>query len=172
MSERSGDGFEPDGTGMRTVAVEIVAALVLMVGGIALIADAIRLGRGWASDGPEAGFYPFYVGLLLTGSAAFIAWRNVRRLRHDYRRFVAPGQFRHVLAMLLPSVVYVGAIYLIGIYFASALFLLGFMVFNGGYRPVRALPVALGVPAVAFALFELWFHVPLPKGPIETLLGF
>jgi putative tricarboxylic transport membrane protein len=31
--------------------------------------------------------------------------------------------------------------------------------------------VALGVSVVFFLLFEVWFKVPLPKGPLESWLG-
>jgi putative tricarboxylic transport membrane protein len=30
----------------------------------------------------------------------------------------------------------------------------------------------VGVPVVTFLIFEKWFLVPLPKGPIEEYLGF
>jgi putative tricarboxylic transport membrane protein len=32
--------------------------------------------------------------------------------------------------------------------------------------------VAVGVPFVTFLIFERWFLLPLPKGPIEAYLGF
>jgi hypothetical protein len=32
--------------------------------------------------------------------------------------------------------------------------------------------VSLGNSIVFFLIFERWFLVPLPKGPIETWLGF
>ncbi len=172
MNQQQDNGGTGAGQGVRTVTVEIITALVMVGGGLLLIADAVRLGNGWEADGPQAGFYPFYIGLLLCGSAGFIALQNIRKLRTDRHVFVEPGHFRLVLAMLVPSLVYVGVIYLLGIYLASALFLVFFMVWQGGYSIVRCLPVALGVPAVAFALFELWFRVPLPKGPVEALFGF
>jgi putative tricarboxylic transport membrane protein len=28
------------------------------------------------------------------------------------------------------------------------------------------------VPVSMFLMFELWFMVPLPKGPLEALLGY
>ena len=60
----------------------------------------------------------------------------------------------------------------IGIYVASAVYIGAFMRLQGKYRWPATLGVAVGVPAAIFALFELWFLVPLPKGPIERLLGF
>ena len=33
------------------------------------------------------------------------------------------------------------------------------------------LPIAIGVPVVVYIVFERWFLMPLPKGPIEDWLG-
>jgi putative tricarboxylic transport membrane protein len=72
----------------------------------------------------------------------------------------------------VPSVVYVILISFTGIYVASTLFITYFMLVLGGYSLARTLPIALGVSIAFFLVFELWFHVPLPKGPLETLIGF
>ena len=60
----------------------------------------------------------------------------------------------------------------LGIYVASTLFIAYFMLRLGGYSVVKTLPVALGVSLAFFLIFEIWFKVPLPKGPLETFLGF
>ena len=41
----------------------------------------------------------------------------------------------------------------------------------GRYGWALTLAVAIGVPVLAYLMFEKWFLVPLPKGPIEDLLG-
>jgi putative tricarboxylic transport membrane protein len=74
--------------------------------------------------------------------------------------------------MLVPTIAYVGLIWLIGIYVASAIYIAGFMIFQGKYRIWLAALVSIGVPVVLFVLFEIWFLVPLPKGPVENMLGF
>ena len=37
---------------------------------------------------------------------------------------------------------------------------------------VDATIVSVAVPGALFALFEIWFLLPLPKGPIEALFGY
>jgi hypothetical protein len=32
-------------------------------------------------------------------------------------------------------------------------------------------PVSVAVNVVFFLMFEIWFKVPLPKGPLEAALG-
>ena len=98
------------------------------------------------------------------------AWLERLRYGTDYEPTFA--DFKPVLAMLLPTIAYVILIKLIGIYVASALFIAGFMLFQGKYKWLPTLCVSLGVPGVIFALFEIWFLVPLPKGPLERMLGY
>ena len=164
-------GPETQGSGgVSRRAVEIVVALAILAFAALLILDAERLGRGWDTDGPQPGFYPFWVGLLMGASALAVIVREL--MTGDRKRFVARGRFRPVLVMLLPSLVFVAGIFVIGFYVSAFLYLVAFMVLQGGMKPVAALPIGLAVPAIAFALFELWFKVPLPKGPIEAALGF
>jgi hypothetical protein len=41
----------------------------------------------------------------------------------------------------------------------------------GRYGWALTLGIAVGIPAITYLLFEKWFLIPLPKGPIEDLLG-
>ena len=65
-----------------------------------------------------------------------------------------------------------GLIFLVGIYLASAVFIAFFMWWLGKYPVAKIIPVAVGVPLALFVMFEIWFLVPLPKGPLETALGY
>ena len=80
-----------------------------------------------------------------------------------------------VLTVMIPCVVYVALIvnpvYSLGIYEASAIFIAFFMRFLGKYAWPKIAAVSIGVMVVFFLMFEVWFKVPLPKGPIEALLG-
>ena len=86
--------------------------------------------------------------------------------------FVSWARLKPVLAMLLPTIAYVVVIAFLGIYVASALFIAAFMIWQGRYSIVKAFAVGISIPVVMFALFEIWFLVPLPKGPLERLLGY
>jgi hypothetical protein len=86
--------------------------------------------------------------------------------------FVRWDQFRLVLQVLIPTAVFVFAIGYLGIYLAMALFIAFFMWWQGGFSLVKIVPVAIFVPVALFLMFEVWFLVPLPKGPIEQWLGF
>jgi putative tricarboxylic transport membrane protein len=168
------NGRQPGDERLRVSArsVEIIVALAVIAFAAVLIVDARRLGAGWASDGPEPGFYPFYVGLIMGAAALAVLVQQWRAGARAGIPFVDPGKFRPLLAMLLPSIVYVGAIFVLGIYVASALFLFAFMKWQGSIATVKALLLAVAIPLATFMLFELWFKVPLAKGPLEAVLGF
>ena len=151
--------------------VERVVATIILLFGAVVTVDSWRLGARWAEDGPQAGYFPFYVGLLITIASAVILGRAVRSAEHRDEAFVERGQLRLILALLVPSVIYTALIHVLGIYVASVLFIGYFMMRIGRYALPRAATVALGVSVVFFLIFEIWFKVPLPKGPLEALFG-
>lgn len=155
---------------VTTRTMELVTAAVLMIIGSIVIWDSMRVGAGWDINGPRSGYFPFYIGLLiLVSSAATFASAVFSGSR---KIFVARDAFRSVLQVLVPTVVFGGFIAFLGIYAASALFIAYFMIRMGDFPWPTVAGVSLGVPIALFMLFEVWFLVPLPKGPIETLFGY
>ena len=152
-------------------AEAVVAGLFLALGAL-VIYDSVRLGLGWQEvHGPQPGYFPFYVGLIICVCAAINLARAL--LIPDARNgtFVQVGQLKLVLAVLVPTAVYVTLVTWIGIYVSSVLFIAFFMRWLGKYRWWKVAAVSVGVAVVFFLIFELWFQVPLPKGPLEALLG-
>ena len=52
-------------SGISTRTMEIVVALALLAVSALVIVDSYRLGSKWGDDGPQSGYFPFYIGLLL-----------------------------------------------------------------------------------------------------------
>jgi hypothetical protein len=150
-------------------SVEIVVAAVILLFGAVVIFDSVRLGISWGDEGPKAGYFPFYVGLLLCFSSAVTLFRALRASAGE--SFVSRGQLKLVMSVLVPTTVYVGFIVFLGIYVASIVYIGFFMWWLGKYSWLKIVPVALGVNVAFFLMFEIWFKVPLPKGPLETALG-
>lgn len=172
MATESQEGAAGRG-GPGTRWVELVVALSICAGGALVVTDSLRIGAKWASDGPEGGYFPFLTGSCLLASGAWIALRalmNWRKLEHEV--FVESARLTPVLSMLLPTIAFVVLIKLVGMYVAAAIFIGAFMVWKGRYRMPATLSVAAGVPIAMFLLFEIWFLVPLPKGPLEQMLGY
>jgi putative tricarboxylic transport membrane protein len=158
--------------GLSTKAVEIAVAALMFMLGLVVIFDSRRVGYGWAEDGPQAGYFPFYIGLTLCAASAWSLLRAAFSKRATLGIFVSRKKLKLVLSVFFPSLIYVIAIYFIGIYVASALFIGAFMYWHGRFPWIKIIPVSLIVPVSMFLLFELWFLVPLPKGPLEALLGY
>lgn len=162
--------------GVPTVAVEAATSLLLAAVGAAAIWDSRRLGAGWGAEGPQSGYFPFWIGALLLAASLGILARALRGRRvagaDAGATFVTWPQLRLVLSVLLPTALYVAAIPFAGLYLASAVLVVWFMMRLGGFRWWNAVPAGLAVALVAFVVFDLWFLVALPKGPVETWLGY
>ena len=156
-------------TSVRTMEL-VVAGLIFSFGAL-VIYDSVRLGNHWGDDGPQAGYFPFYVGLLLCISGAVTFGRNLVKSARGGKMFVTRGQLKLVLSVLVPTIIYAGVIQPLGIYVASVLFIAWFMRILGRYSWFKVVFISLGVVLAFFAVFEFWFKVPLPKGPLELMLG-
>ncbi len=159
---------------MKNRTVDALVAVLLFVIATVVVVEARRLGSGWTSDGPGSGYFPFYIGLILGFSALGIFYQAVFSRHRDDGAFVDRLQATRVLSVLLPAFVYVLAMVFVGIYVASAIYILLFMVILGKYPIVKSLLLALAINAFFFVLFEVWFKVPLYKGTLEPLsfLGY
>jgi len=171
MSAPNTDATGPQDDSVGTRWPELIVAGVLMAIGLLVITDSIRVGTGWGEDGPRSGYFPFYIGLALMLSSA---WTFITQLRrwNKHEVFAERAQLKSVWAILWPMTVYVALITVLGIYVPSALLIAYFMLRHGKHHAALTAAVALGVPLLFFGVFELWFRVLLPKGPIEALLGF
>lgn len=172
MNETSGGDAADNEPTLGEHGPELVVAALLMVFAIGVLLDSMRVGIGWASDGPRSGYFPFYIGLLLLAASATTFVRTLLQWRRPNPVFATRSALASVISVLVPIVVYVVAISFLGIYVASALLIVYFMRRHGHFGWLFSLTVSIGVPLVFFIVFERWFLVPLAKGPLERVLGF
>jgi putative tricarboxylic transport membrane protein len=151
-------------------AADLVTAAVLMAVGGVVMFDAVRLGYDWGTDGPKSGFFPFWLSVAMVLACALIIVQALRK-RADGRPFVTRAQLRPVLAVLVPATAMVALIEVAGLYVASVLYIAFYMRWVGRHRWLTVVVLALGIPIVTFVVFERWFLVPMPKGPLEAWLG-
>jgi len=159
-----------DRPAFRYKAAELAVAAFFMLLGAIVIYDSVRLGAKWGSDGPQAGYFPFYLGVIICVTSAATFALALRMPKEENVSFVGVDAFKLVLSVLIPSAVYVGFVSWLGIYVASALFVALFMRWLGKYPWWKVALVSIGNSVVFFLVFEVWFLVPLPKGPLEVLL--
>jgi len=163
------------GAGPATYVVDGVVAVFVMLLGALVIYGSRELGAGWTSDGPGSGYFPFYIGLIMTISGAGIFFQAVlSRKPKNTAVFVDKVQINRVLSVLIPAAIYVVAVEFIGLYVASFLYISLFMVILGKFSWVKSVLIAFCVNALFFMMFEVWFKVPLFKGEYDMLsfLGY
>jgi putative tricarboxylic transport membrane protein len=151
-------------------AADLITALVLIVIGVVVIADALRLGIGWGLEGPQSGFVPFWLAVGMVATSAIVVLQALRRASTE--PFVTAARLRPVLAVLVPATAMVIVMEGLGLYVASALYLAFYMRWVGRHTWPTIVALGLGIPIVTFVVFEQWFLVPMPKGPLEAWLGF
>jgi len=145
---------------------DIIVALGLMAVGLLALGDAVRIGFGWGMSGPEAGFFPFYMGLGIVISTFFIVRRGIKILKKEGmgKPLIAKGGLTQILWVLLPAVGVVLLTELLGLHLATVLYLAFYMGVVGRIHWGKVILLSLLVPFVIYVLFDKIFLIPLPEG--------
>ncbi|MDZ4058262.1 MAG: hypothetical protein U1D69_15120 [Polynucleobacter sp.] len=75
MSEHANNSKQESAIGTR--AMEIITALIFLAVGLTVMVGSIKLGASWGSDGPEAGYFPFYISLIILLSSSVTLYQAV-----------------------------------------------------------------------------------------------
>lgn len=151
--------------------VDVVVSLALLVLAITLGFDNCKTGAGWESTGPEPGYFPFYLSIILGGASLYGLVAAFLSRREASESFVTQAQLRRVMAVFVPMVLFVLATQFLGLYVASFLLIAGFMRLVGKIAWWKSLLTAAVFCAVMFVTFDVAFDVIMPKGPLEAALG-
>jgi len=158
--------------GLSYSAMDAVVGAAVVLIGIVMMVDNHRIGADWGDDGPQTGYFPFHIGAILCIAGVAVVLKAILGADRIHSSFVTWDRFRLVLAVLVPTTLFVLAMQFLGIYVAAVLFIAAFMRVLGRTSWLKTLSVSVGVSAVLFWMFEVQFKVPLPKGPLEALLGY
>ena len=151
-------------------SAEIFVAAVMLAFGLIVAFDSYRIGAQWGSDGPQSGYFPFYIGAIVAvGSVITLVQALLSKSDANGELFVEWQALKLVMAVLVPAVIYVLGVQLIGIYVASTIYIAVFMVWLGNYSWLRAAGVSVVVNASLYVMFEFWFKVPQFKGSYDLL---
>jgi putative tricarboxylic transport membrane protein len=152
--------------------VDVLAALLLVALALLMGLDNWRTGMSWAPEGPEAGYFPFYLSVILAGASIYGVVAALRRSGEESGTFVTRDQLRRVMQVFLPTLLFCVLTQWLGLYLASFLFIAGFMYFIGRIAWWKSLVTAFLFSLIMFITFELAFDVIMPKGPLEAAFGF
>jgi len=171
MSEQANNSNEDSAISVR--AVDIITAILFLAFGLTVMIGSLKLGASWGSDGPEAGYFPFYISLIIMLSSTVTLYQAaIVNKNKKTESFVDREPLKQVMAVLLPAIVFVLGVQLIGIYVSSFFYIAIFMVWLGKYPLWKAIAVSIGVSAALYLMFEFWFQVPLPHGAWFNPLEF
>ncbi len=166
--EETGEVVATNGT------VDAVVAAILLALGLVVVWQAYLLGAKWTSDGPGSGYFPFYIGIIISVSSLGIIYQALISKQRDTDAFVDTVQLKRVTQVFVPALVYVLGVNFLGLYVASAIYVTLFMIVLGKYSVMKSVIIGVVINAVFFVMFEVWFKVPLFKGSLDPLrfLGY
>jgi putative tricarboxylic transport membrane protein len=151
---------------------DIVLALLLFVLAVLVAWESLKLDIGWGLNGPEGGFFPFWLAVGLAICGLVILARAVRSTAPALRQpLVRPGGWVPILKVSLPALAMVTLTEMIGLYPAAALYIGFYMRWIGRHHWLLVLTVSLGVPLGSYVIFDKWFLIPMPKGWWGEYLG-
>ena len=152
--------------------VEIVVYVVLVALALLLGVDNWRIGAGWAKDGPQSGYLPFYLCLILAAASLYGLGKAIVKRDLGAKTFVTRDQFRRVMQVFVPTLLFCLLTQWLGIYVASFLLIAGFMAMIGRIVWWKSLLTAFLFSLIMFVTFDIAFDVIMPKGPLEAAFGY
>ena len=155
-----------------TRTVECVVYVLLTGLALLLAFDNWRTGMGWETDGPQAGYFPFYLSLILAAASIFGLVSILLSRMDEGKIFVTRDQLRRVIQVFIPTLLFCLATQWLGLYVASFLLIAGFMWKVGRIAIWKSLLTAFVFSVVMFITFDIAFDVIMPKGPLEALFGY
>jgi hypothetical protein len=168
--ERDEQPESPAVASNRSVDIGVSVLLLAFAGLLAF--DNWRTGMSWDETGPQAGYFPFYLSLILAGASLYGIVKELAARRAATEPFVRRAQLRRVLQVLVPTIAFCVLMQWLGLYVASFLLIAGFMIAVGGIAAWKSLLTAAIFSVAMFVTFEIAFDVIMPKGPLEHLLGY
>jgi putative tricarboxylic transport membrane protein len=147
-------------------------ALVLLAVAVLVAWESLRLDIGWGLNGPQGGFFPFWLAVGLALCCLVILVQALLSTAATLRQpLVRPGGWEPLLKVAGPATAMVALTEAIGLYPAAALYIGFYMRWIGKHHWLLVLAVSIGVPLVSYMLFDKWFLIPMPKGWWGAQLG-
>jgi putative tricarboxylic transport membrane protein len=157
---------------VKSRSVDIVVLLLLLALACLLGWDSARVGNSWGDDGPQAGYFPFYLSILMGAACLYGLVRLLASPQAESDGFINRDQLSRVLKVLAPTLAFVIATDFLGLYVASFLLVTGFMGWIGKIALWKSVLTGFLFTAAMFLTFEIAFNVIMPKGPLEAAFGF
>jgi putative tricarboxylic transport membrane protein len=164
---------EPDSPAVTTSrTADIVVSLLLLGFALMLGYDNWRTGIGWDETGPQPGYFPFYLSVILGAASLYGLGAALLSRKQALEAFVTRAQLRRVMAVFVPTLLFCLVTQFLGLYVASFVLIGGFMRLVGRIAWWKSLLTAFLFTAIMFVTFDIVFDVIMPKGPLEAAFGY
>ena len=98
---------EADSPAVTSVrAIDIAVSLLLIALAATLGYDNIRTGIAWDSTGPQSGYFPFYLSVILAGASLYGLGAALISRKEAGEAFVTRSQLRRVMAVFIPTLLF------------------------------------------------------------------
>jgi hypothetical protein len=156
----------------NTRSVDVIVSLLLLALAATLGYDNWRTGISWDSTGPQPGYFPFYLSVILAGASLYGLGAAYLSRQEATETFVTRAQLRRVMAVFVPTLLFCLVTQFLGLYVASFFLIAGFMRLVGKIALWKSLLTAFLFTAIMFVTFDIAFDVIMPKGPLEAAFGY
>ncbi|SDP50347.1 tripartite tricarboxylate transporter TctB family protein [Afipia sp. GAS231] len=155
-------------------ALEIFTAALTGIFGVAVVVSSIDNGIGWSREGVDAGTFPFLTGIIVVlGSLYNLAQGALGRgSLAGLTVGITRSELGRLAALFVPAAIFVAAIPVLGMYLASAGYVLAALALPKRQLVFHALAVAVATPVALYIVFERLFQVSLPHGALAAAFGF
>jgi putative tricarboxylic transport membrane protein len=154
-----------------TRVVDVTVSLLLVALALTLGYDNWRTGISWDSTGPQPGYFPFYLSVILAGASLYGVAVAFLSRQEASESFVTRAQLRRVMQVFVPTLLFCLTMQFLGLYVASFLLIAAFMRMVGRIALWKSLLTAFLFTAIMFVTFDIAFDVIMPKGPLEAAFG-
>lgn len=162
MTEQRDEEMAPIWPWLTNRVVETATVLVTLALGVMVFSDAVQLGPGWGESGPQPGFFPLVLSILLLLGAVSVVYVNIYRHPDPRPFFEVSREVVDLLKVGLPIAATVLLIGWAGIYITAGLYMAFFMAWYGKFRWYTA--IGGGAIFVAALWLTLWvgFNISMP----------
>src|ERR1700756_2033347 len=164
---------EPDSPAVTTSrTADIVVSLLLLGLALMLGYDNWRTGIGWDETGPQPGYFPFYLSVILGAASLYGLGAALLSRKEALEAFFPRAQLGRGMAVFVPTLLFCLVTQFLGLYVASFVLIGGFMRLVGRVAWWESLLTAFFFTAIMFVPFDIVFDVIMPKGPLEAAFGY
>lgn len=143
-------------------AAEVVAGAGFVVVAMVVLVETIKLGPGWGRDGPQPGFFPFILAVVIGLGGLGTLVQGLRSA--DSRPFFEVRQEMVDLAQVgIPLALAIASIPFLGLYIMAVLYVGLFTAWYGRFRWYLSFPAGLVLAGTLYWGLERGFLISMPK---------